>query len=72
MKKSIKEVFEGDWIITKISQGYNGVVRIDAKRRHHIADEKIFFSEWCTEKYANRLSQDNYGKNVSDFSCYSY
>jgi len=73
MKTTIKEVFESNnWIITKIIQGYNGKVRIDAKTRFHVPDEDNFFSNWCSRDYAERLARDNYGKNVSDFSCYKY
>lgn len=36
--KNIKEVFENDnIIITNITQGKNGRVRIDAKTRHYLA-----------------------------------
>lgn len=55
-KTTLKDVItSGEWIITKVHQGYNGRVRIDAKRRHHKADEPDFFSEWGTLKYINRL-----------------
>ena len=51
MKYTIKDVIENDyvWIITKVMQGYNGKIRIDAKTRFHISDESNFFSEWCTK-----------------------
>jgi hypothetical protein len=72
MKTSIKQVFESDnWIITKIMQGL-GTYRIDAKRRHPIADEKNFFSEWGSKTYVERLSKENYGKSPSEFSCFHY
>ena len=47
MKYTIKNVIENDyvWIITKVMQGYDGKIRIDAKTMLHIADESNFFSE---------------------------
>lgn len=60
MKTTIKEVIESsNWIITKIIQGNNGQIRIDAKTRHHIADEKNRFSEWCTRNYASRIAGED-------------
>lgn len=63
-KISAKEVLQSQsgWIITKVIQGYNGEVRIDAKRRFHKADEPNFFSEWVSLKYANRCRRE-VGKN---------
>ncbi len=73
MKNSIKKVFESDnWTITKLSQGNGGQLRVDAKRRFPVADQSSFFSEWCTRKYAEALSSENYGKRISDFNCYEY
>lgn len=73
MKTTTKEVFESDnWVIISIMQGYNNKVRIDAKRRFRIPDTDHFFSEWCTEKYANSLALENYGKNIFDFNCMKY
>ena len=70
---TIKEVFwSDDWIITKIKRGYDKMVRIDAKRRHHKANEPNFFHEWCTEKYANGLSRDIYGKKINEMRAYNY
>lgn len=70
---TIKEVFESDnWMITEILQGFGGNVRINAKRRFHVADKSSFFSGWCTEKYANKLAVENYGKKVTDFATYKY
>jgi len=72
MKKlTAKFAFES-MIITKIMQGCNKMVRIDAKRRYRVADEPMFFSKWVTRKYVNMLAYENYGKNVSDFNCYEY
>lgn len=72
MKTTIKEVFESDnWIITKITQGYNNTVRIDAKTRNWIADENNFFSNWCSRDYAEKLARDNYGKVINEFN-YKY
>lgn len=59
MKKvRAKEVLQGDWIITNVHQGYNGIVRISAKRRFHRADEQNFFCDWVTLKYANRCRRE--------------
>ncbi len=69
---SLKEVFERhDWIITNITQG-SGVHRIDAKRRYPIADESSFFSEWGSNRYLEKLAQENYGKKLSEFIVYTY
>lgn len=69
---SLKNVFESDnWIITKIMQG-SGVYRIDARRRFAVPDESSFFSKWGTIKYLNALSNENYGKRICEFSCFSY
>ena len=59
-KVSAKEVlqsFDG-WIITRVHSGYNGEVRIDAKRRYHVAEEPDFFSKWVKLSYANRLRRE--------------
>lgn len=75
MKKdiSIKEIFENDCIIiTNIMQGLEGMVRIDAKRRFHKPDSKNRFSEWCSRRYADKLAIEHYGKQLNDFSCYSF
>lgn len=71
--KSVKQAFESDnVIITKVLQGLNGMVRIDAKTRFHQADKDNFFSEWVTEKYANKLSIERFGKKVSELKAYEY
>jgi len=71
--KSIKQAFtDGNVIITSIHQGYNKRVRIDAKTRHRIPDTNNFFSEWCSEKYANQLALENYGKKLNEFKNYKY
>lgn len=58
MAVSAKEVLTSqNWIITRISQGYNGMVRIDAKRRYHVTDRTDFFSKWVKLSYANRVSR---------------
>jgi len=73
MKTTIKEIFtSNNWIITGILQGYSGMVRIDAQRRYPVADKPTFFSNWCTEKYANRLAVENYGKRIKEFINYKY
>jgi len=67
-KPTLKEIFEdNNWIITSILKGYNGKHRIDARRRHPVADVSSFFSEWGSEKYLNKLSIDNYGRKISGF-----
>ena len=73
--KSVKQVFEDrghSIIITNIMQGTSKSVRIDARTRHHVADADNSFSEWVSEKYANRLAIDNYGKKLSEFNSYTY
>jgi len=73
--KSVKQVFEDrghNVIITKIMQGNGGSVRIDARTRHHVADADNSFSEWVSEKYANRLATENYGRKLSEFNSYTY
>lgn len=70
-KLTVKFAFES-MIITKIMQGYKGMVRVDAKRRYGVADEEMFLSKWVTRKYADTLAQENYGKNCSNFACYEY
>lgn len=75
MKKAInnvKEVFEGDVKIIKILQGSHHKVRIDAKTRFYESDKENFFSKWVTEKYANQLALENFGKKVNEFSVYQY
>ena len=62
MKISVKYIVENpNWIITKILQGYRGMIRVDARTRSYIADGVNFYSEWVTEKYFNRL-RTNMGK----------
>ena len=53
-------------------QGLKNNVRIDAKRRFPAAGKSSFFSGWCSVKYANQLSAENYGKKVNEFNCYRY
>lgn len=70
--KSVKQAFESDnVIITKIMQG-RGIVRIDARTRHHIADADNFFSEWVSFKYADKLCREHYGKGITDHSKFQY
>ena len=59
-KVSAKEVLQsfGGWIITRVYPGYNGEVRIDAKRRYHVAEEPDFFSKWVKLSYANRCRRE--------------
>lgn len=66
MKHTIKDVIEKDyaWIITKVMQGYDGKIRIDAKTRFHIADKSNFFSEWRTKKYADNIYMNKWGKKI--------
>lgn len=63
-KISLSKVLGGNWIITKVMQGYGGRIRIDAEARFHRADENNYFSEWYSLKYANRISREIRGKNV--------
>lgn len=66
---STKEVFSSDnWIITKIIFG-EGIVRIDARKRFHEADEPDFFSKWVSNNYADSLARYYYGKTCSQFNC---
>lgn len=61
MKKiRVKEVLQNPdvWTITKIMEGYNGKVRIDAKRKFYETGRQIFFSEWVTLNYANRCRNE--------------
>ena len=70
---SIKEMFENDnLIITKIIQGNNKSVRIDAKRRFPSINKGNFVSKWGKESYINSLSVENYGKKINQFNCYQY
>ncbi len=69
---TLSEVFRsGNWIITKISQGNGGVLRVDAKRRYRIADKEHFFSRYGSAKYINSLSHEYYGKAVDKLNSYS-
>lgn len=76
MKKSIttvKQAFESQSvIITKIMQGHRKNVRIDARTRFHVADQDNYFSKWVSEDYANKLCRENYGKELSEMSVFSY
>ena len=67
MKKiTIKEVINSDgWIITKVTQGYNGLVRVDAKRRFPIANQSSFFSEWGNIRYINRLYMEKHDRKIN-------
>lgn len=60
--------------ITKIMQGHKKTVRIDAVARNYQEhpDTNRFFSKWVSEKYANRLCQEFYGKNVNQMNTYRY
>ena len=71
-KVTLKEVFEShNWIITKIYQGF-GTHRIDAKTRNRIADSQNTFSKYGSNAYLEKLAHENYGKSLSDFTCYNY
>lgn len=73
MKITAKKVFESDnWVITKIINNKNKTVRIDAHTRFLLPDKQNRFSEWISLQYANRLSRENFGKNVDNFQCYKY
>lgn len=76
MKKvSAKEVLTSNgnkWIITKVLQGYNGKIRIDAKTRFYIPDEANFFSKWVSKTYADRIRQEEGLKPVNELNCFQY
>lgn len=57
MKTTIKEVVTNPniWIITKVIQGYNGMIRINAKRRFPQSDVATFFCNWAKRKYVDNL-----------------
>jgi hypothetical protein len=70
--ENLKHIFGSDsWIITSIPQGM-GEHRIDAKRRFPVADKGNFFSKWGSNKYLEKLSRENYGKKLNEFSNYKY
>jgi hypothetical protein len=60
--------------ITKVMQGHNRKVRIDAVVRDYNSHPDLdkYFSNWITEKYANKLCQEHYFKNVNEMKCYKY
>lgn len=69
--KSVKEAFENNNVlITKVTKGLNGYVRIDARTRHREADKDNFFSKWVKRGYANRLCNDCFDKDLEDLSVY--
>jgi hypothetical protein len=71
--KSVKQAIESDnVIVTKILQGYNGTVRVDARTRHHVADADNFLSEWVSYKYAERLYREKTGKKLTDHPNWRY
>lgn len=71
MKTSLKEVLTSEaWIVTKVIKGY-GKYRVDARRRHPMADSPSFFSEWGTNQYINQLCRANYGKNVEELKAFN-
>ena len=73
MKTTIKQIFESDnWVITRISQGLRKNVRIDAKTRFFKPGEKNSFSEWCSERYADSLSREKYGKKTRELNAFQY
>lgn len=71
--KSVKQCFESDnVIITKIIQGHNGMVRVDARTRYNVPDADNFFSRWVQVKYTDRLSMERYGKKTSNMNIFFY
>lgn len=71
--KSVKQAIESDnVIVTKVWQGLNGMVRIDAKTRHYVADVNNFLSEWVSYKYAERLYKEKTGKKLTDHPNWVY
>ena len=71
--RTAKQAFESGKI-TKIIQGHNGKVRVDARVRNfnQYPDMDRFYSEWITRKYANKLCMENYGKKVNEMNIYEY
>ena len=70
---NIKKVFQSDnWIITKIVQGYENKVRIDAKTRSYIPDGMNRISKWCCYDYANKLCNRKYKKNLEEHSNFCF
>jgi hypothetical protein len=67
MNNTIKEVFQSDWIITKVLQGSRDKVRIDARHRY----QAKFVSKWVSFAYANKLCRENYNKRIDKLSVYS-
>jgi hypothetical protein len=62
MAISVKEVLTSqNWKITRVTQGYNGAVRIDAKTRFYRRGEENFFSKWVKYSYANRIYRAAWG-----------
>lgn len=68
-KITLKEVMQGGWIIEKVMQGYNGKVRISARRRFLRSDENNRYQEWVTLSYANRLRKE-YGFSPLEITNY--
>lgn len=65
MKTTIKEVITAkNWIITRVYQGCDGQIRIDAKTRFWVADGENFFSRWTSYDYANRIHRAYFGRNL--------
>ena len=56
----------------RIKQGYNGLVRIDARARFPKSDCINDFSKWVTFKYANSVYFDLYGKKITDSQNFNY
>ena len=56
----------------KIKQGYNGMVRIDARARFPKPDSDNNFSKWVTLKYANLVYMDLYGKKITESQNFNY
>lgn len=59
-----KVITNSNWIITKVIQGRDGVVRIDAKKRFHETDKSDFFSKWVSYRYANKIYKNLYGEDL--------
>lgn len=65
---TLKEIFQSDdWIITSFLNGFDGRIRITAKRRHSVADKPRTFSKWGSLGYVNRLFSERFGKKISNF-----
>ena len=68
MRTSVKSIIEDNytWTITRVLQGSNGKVRIDAQKRFYDRSEGAvnFFSKWVSYSYANKIYREERGKDL--------